>query len=230
MILRFKWYKLIVPNGLQNLGRDLLRSQLTAETDCGFRIRTEDRSGIHLRFAWRSTVVAMTVDEDGNPSPTPIATVNFIDLKFFSLNSAVYLRVENPGKSSRALMNEIERVAGYGFAIQPIIFADSEPPKFFANFDQARLTGLKLINVVFDRHVVGRIELASKEHIDLKSIADSTGKAYVVDTATFDVAANMIRGQLSFNRNGLVRVSERIAPQFLDMFESSIEEFAKRES
>ncbi|MFM0658665.1 hypothetical protein [Paraburkholderia sediminicola] len=224
MTLRFKWYKLSLPTGLPSLVAALLMAPLTSEAECGFRSRPSDELGTCIRFAWRSTVSAMAFDEDGNPTTEAVSTVNFVDLKFFTRGSSTFLRVDNPGKSVRTLMNELGRIAGYGFSILPILFSDAEPPPFFAEFDQIRLVGLKLINVVFDRHVVGRVELASKEGIDLQAVWDTTGKTYVVDTAVYEVMARMIRGQLSFSKGGLVKVTDRLAPQFLHLFEEAIEE------
>jgi hypothetical protein len=227
MTLRYKWYRLTLPFGVSNLVRELLNFPLTLESDCGFRPKQSDETGDCLRFAWRSTVSAVAFDEDGNPCTESVSTINFVDLKFFSRGEAVFLRVDNPGKSVKTLMNELGRIAGYGFSIQPIVFGDSTTPPFFDKFDQIRLVGLKLINVVFDRHVVGRVELASKEGIDLKAIWETTGKAYVVDTATYEVTARMIKGQLSFSKGGLVKVTDRLAPQFLDFFEGAIEKIAE---
>ncbi|MCA8440642.1 hypothetical protein LGM93_26065 [Burkholderia multivorans] len=207
--------------------RELLSFPLTPESDCGFRPKKSDETGDCLRFAWRSTVSAVAFDEDGNPRTESVSTINFVDLKFFCRGEAVFLRIDNPGKSVKTLMNELGRIAGYGFSIQPVVFSDSTPPPFFDKFDQIRLVGLKLINVVFDRHVVGRVELASKEGIDLKAIWETTGKAYVVDTATYEVTARMIKGQLAFSKGGLVKVTDRLAPQFLDFFEGAIEKIAE---
>jgi hypothetical protein len=228
MTLRFKWYKLSLPAGLPSLVDALVISPLTSESECGFRARSSDEPGTSVRFVWRSTVSAIAFDDEGNPTTQAVSTLNFVDLKFFTRGSATFLRVDNPGKSVRMLMNELGRIAGYGFSIQPILFKDAEPPSFFAEFDQIRLLGLKLINVVFDRHVVGRVELASKEGIDLQSVWDTTGKAYVVDTAVYEVMARMSRGQLSFSKGGLVKVTDRLAPQFLHLFENAIEEMTDR--
>lgn len=228
MTLRFKWYKLSLPISLPSLVAALLASPLTSESECGFRARSSHEPGARVRFAWRSTVSAIAFDDDGNPMTQAVSTVSFVDLKFFTRGNATFLRVDNPGKSVRMLMNELGRIAGYGFSLQPILFSDAEPPPFFSEFDQIRLVGLKLINVVFDRHVVGRVELASKEGIDLQSVWDTTGKAYVVDTAVYEVMARMIRGQLSFSKSGLVKVTDRLAPQFLHLFERAIEDMTDR--
>lgn len=224
MTLRFKWFKLWLPDGLPALVRALKKSPMPMDGPSGFRQLREEGDAVYFRFAWRSTVSTTALDEDGNLTVQQVQTINFVDLKFFPVSGSIFLRVDNPGKSLRSLMNELGARAGYGFASQPVVFSDVQPPSFFSHFDQVQLVGIKLINVVFDRHVVGRIELASKEGIDLESL-DVSRKTYVVDTAVYDVLSRLVRGQLAFNKSGLVKVSERIAAQFLSVFEPTLESF-----
>jgi hypothetical protein len=137
------------------------------------------------------------------------------------------MRVDKPGKSLRSLMNEVGarrirfRQSACGFQRCPttqLLFPLRSNPTGRNQAGKRRLRPPR-------RGPRGIGVQGRQEGIELKSVWDVTNKTYVVDTAVYEVLSRLVRGQLAFNKSGLVKVSERIAPQFLSVFEPTLENF-----
>lgn len=75
-----------------------------------------------FKFIWNTVIVATQFDNEGAPESRQTETINFMDIVFLSRAEKTYLRIENPGLSSRKLMNASESIVSIGFYQKPIVF------------------------------------------------------------------------------------------------------------
>jgi hypothetical protein len=146
----------------------------------------------------------------------------------FDQRGTVFLRVENPGRSVKELLNALETAAGFGFYAEAVLFTNGRPAALFDTVQQSRLVGLKLSGAVIGEDVVARIELASKLGMEPAELAILKDIRYTVDSAVFEVLFGSVRGQVAFNANGLVKMSGQLSPKLLDLIEAELDSLFRR--
>jgi len=195
---------------------------LTPAAGFGFSSIEDPNSSSIYRFLWRTKIVATILDESGAPVYQEIDSISFTDFSIVSIDGQTFLRVENPGRSIRELLNALESIIGLGFTSKLVTFEHVRPTTIFEKIKTVRLIGFKVLGVVLDEDLVARMEFASKQGMTLAQMKFLEGRPYKVDSATYEMVHEGIRGQLSFLSNGTVKVSGQLAPKLMQLIEKDL--------
>lgn len=219
MLTRCRWYRIQLPHGTPELSGVIEKHPLGLKSNQGFT-RVNGALGLPIhRFLWRSKVVVTQFDESGAPFYQEIATVNFTDFAILNIDGQSFLRIENPGRSIRDLLNAVESLVGLGFTCKPVTFEKKKPTTVFESIDVIKLIGLKVVGAVFDEDLVARMEFVSKQGITPEKLTILNGVPHKTDSASYELIYGGIKGVLSFNSNGTVRVSGQLSPRLIHLIE-----------
>jgi hypothetical protein len=227
MLVRYRWYLIRGDQTFESSEHSLTQRVFDASAHAGFRRLQRQSDGSAWRFLWRTQVPTVAYDEEGQSRVEMVRTVEVQDFRLFTRGKTLFIRVDNPGRAQRALFNELHEALEYDVAFDLLPVTESDRPKYFSRFDSIRLVGVKLINVGFGEQVAGRIELASKTEINLSDIEELADKKFTVDTATYEISAELLRGQLVLSRNGSASISEKLAEFVGAYIESAFSEKPK---
>ena len=137
-----------------------------------------------------------------------------------------FLRIENPGRNVRDLLNALEALVGMGFTVRPIVFDKGQPSTVFRSVDASKLVGLKVVGAVLADDLVARMEFASKEGMVIEKMNVLNGLKYKVEHAVFELVLGGLKGQISFAANGTVKISGQVAPKLVSLVEKDLPLFA----
>ncbi len=225
MMVRYRWYSIRVPKTLESLSDALLQRPFTQSDSFGFSRLNRDTESPPLRFYWKTKVVVTSFDELGNASYSDIVNINYDDLSLIIVKNQLFMRVENPGRSIRELLNAIESIVGLGFSSEPVLFRHFDPLKVFVDADSIKLIGLKVADVVVSNDLVSSMEFSSKQGINLNEVRVLDGLKYKVDTGTYELTYESARGQISVSSGGLVKISGQLSPKLLHQLEALLPYF-----
>lgn len=222
MLTRYRWYRIQLPRVDFDLTNIIAGKSLTQNASYGFS-RIEGAMGDSMfRFLWREKVVVTLFDEEGTPSYEEVANVNFTDFAIIHIDDATFLRIENPGRNIRDLLNTLESLIGLGFTSQQVSFEKINPLVVFESVDVINMIGLKVVGAVIDEDLVARIDLASKQGMKIDKIQLLEGLHYKVVSAVFELIHEGVRGQVTYASSGLVKVSGKLAPKLLYLIEKDL--------
>lgn len=222
MLTRYRWYRVQLPGADFDLARVMATKPLTADASFGFLQMEIDGDTPKYRFFWRTSIVVTRLDDDGNPTFEKIASINFTDFTIIVIDGSTFLRIENPGRNLRDLMNAFEFLVGLGFTSKPLTFEQARPTTVFENVDAAKLIGLKVVGAVVDEDLVARMEFASKQGMAVESVKLLDGMRYKVDSAVYELIFEGVRGQLAFTASGVAKVSGQLAPRLVHLIERDL--------
>jgi len=225
MFIRYRWYKIQLPHGNVILPDLVTKRIFTPDTSFGF---VQVESGIdtpRFRFLWRTMVVVTRIDDDGIPSYEQVASLSFTEFAVVTIDNLTFLRIENPGRNIRDLLNALESIIGLGFSAKPITFDKSKPTTVFQCVEITKLIGLKVVGAVIDEDLVARMEFASKQGMIVENMKLLDGLKYKVDSAVFELIYEGVRGQVAFASSGMVKVSGQLAPKLLHLIEQDLFKF-----
>lgn len=227
-MMRYRWFRVSLPLRLEKVIQLLSDTPLVSDTPFGFS-RIDDSQSGRLRFWWRTQVVVSHLDEYGEPSFEPIASVSFTDFEFLTLDKHLVLRVENPGRSCRDLLNALETVFGYGFYCKSITFEGAHYPSFFTGIGPANLVGLKVVGSLPNQGLLARVDLASKEGMLEEEIPLLQGMKYRTDQAIFEILFHGTRGKIAITSSGLIRTTGHLAPMLVDLVQQALPGLLERQ-
>lgn len=222
MLTRYRWYRIQLPSGSLDLPDILANHPFVANASQGFTKAEGSLGGLIYRFLWRSKVVITQFDDSGAPAYQEVTTVNFTDFAIINIEGITFLRIENPGRSIRDLLNAIEALVGLGFTCKPVTFEGSKPTTVFEEIETIKLIGLKVIDAVLDEDLVARMEFASKQGITLEKLTILEGVPNKIESASYELIYEGVKGVLAFTSNGTVKISGRLAPRLLHLVEQDL--------
>lgn len=223
MSTRYRWFRLRLPISPAELHARISTSRFSPDARSGFAAVSSESDGEPaFRFLWRSKVLVTRLSDDGTPNTEEVESLDYTDFKLIELGEAIFLRVENPGRSVRDLMNALELMAGMGFTSKSVQFDQARPSTFFASLSTSKLVGLKVVGAVVADDLVARMEFASKEGMDPTEMQVLHGLKYRVELAVYEVIHQGIRGQVSFASSGMVKISGQIAPRLISLIEADL--------
>lgn len=226
MLNRYRWYRIQLPNGNTDLSSIIAAHPLVAEVNSGF-MTIDGSSGVSTyRFLLRSKVVITLLDNNGIPAYQEVATVNITDFSVLSVNGLTFLRVENPGRSIRELLNAIEALVGLGFMCKPVTFEHARPTLVFAQIQSIKMITLKVVGAVLDDDLLARMEFSSKKGITVDKLNILDGVHHKIESASYELIYEGVKGQLAFASNGTVKVSGQLAPKLLHLIEQDLAKFS----
>lgn len=222
MLKRYRWYRIQLPRGAKDLAEIITARPLGPGDTYGFS-RTEGSTGEWLhRFLWRTKVFVTQFDDAGVPSYQEVASVNFTDFAIIELDGESFLRIENPGRNIRDLLNALESMVGLGFTSKLLTFEKAKPTKVFESIQAFKLIGLKVVGAVVEEDLVARMEFVSKQGMVVEQMKLLEGLRHKVDSATYELLYEGIRGQLAFSSSGTVKVSGQLAPRLVHLIEQDL--------
>lgn len=225
MQARFKWFRIKFPAKSKNLAMLIASHPFNNKTSYGFASLLDSSSGASYRFLWRSRVVVTKLDSEGLPSYEQIESVSFTDFELVDIEDLTFLRVENPGRNIRELLNALEALIGIGFTVKPITFGKARPITIFESVDAFKLVGLKIVGAVVADDLVARMEFVSRSGMVIENMNVLNGLRYEVEHAAFEIFIEGLKGQVSFAANGTVKISGQIAPKVISLVEADLHLF-----
>lgn len=222
MVNRYRWYRIQLPRHTTDLAAIITARPLVPDAAYGFA-QTVGTTGAALhRFLWRTKVTVTQFDDAGAPAYQEVASVNFTDFAISKIDGEIFLRVENPGRNIRDLLNALEAAVGLGFTSKLLTFEKAKPTTVFAATQSCKLVGLKVIGAVVAEDLVARLEFASKQGMNVDKMKLLDGLHHKVDSATYDLVYEGIRGQLALSASGTVKISGQLAPMLVHLIEQDL--------
>lgn len=222
MLNRYRWYRIRLPRGATDLAVVIASRPFAPDNSFGFS-RVDGPSGASLfRFLWRTKVFVTQFDDSGTPTYQEVASVNFTDFAVIEVDGHIFLRIENPGRNIRDLLNALESIVGLGFTSKLLTFEKARPTTVFESIETVKLIGLKVIGLVVDEDLVARMEFASKQGMIVEKMKLLEGLHHKVDSATYELVYEGIRGQLAFSSSGTVKISGQLAPKLVHLIEQDL--------
>lgn len=222
MLTRYRWFRIQLPETARDFAVLIAKRQFDSTSAYGFARTANDSTGTGYRFLSRTRVIVTTLDADGSPNYEPIESVNVTEFSFVAIGHMKFLRIENPGRNTRDLLNALETLVGMGFTARPIMFDRGRPSTVFNVVDSSKLVGLKVVGAVLADDLVARMEFASKEGMIIDGMRILDGLKYKVEHAVFDIILNGLRGQVAFAANGTVKVSGQLALKLVSLIEQDL--------
>lgn len=225
MQARYRWFRIQLPARARDLADLVARCSFDSTSPYGFARILGDVGGASYRFLWRSRVVVTKLDPDGAPTYEKIDSVSFTDFSLVEVGELIFLRVENPSRNIREMLNALETLVGMGFTAKPVVFDKGHPSTVFRAVDASKLVGLKVVGAVLADDLVSRMEFVSKEGMAVENMTVLAGLKYRVEHAVFEVFLGGLKGQIAFAANGTVKISGQIAPRLIGLVEEDLPSF-----
>lgn len=225
MMIRYRWFRIQLPESAWEIAAVIAKCPFYATSAYGFAQTSGEDGEDGYRFFWRTRVVVTKLDAEGSPAYEEIDSVSFTNFAVVTLSNMTFLRIENPGRNIRDLLNALETLIGLGFTAKPIMFDKGWPSAVFSFVDSSKLVGLKVVGAVLADDLVARMEFASKEGLVIEKISVLAGLQYKIELAVFELILNGLRGQLAFSANGTVKISGQVAPKLLSLIEQDLPKF-----
>jgi hypothetical protein len=223
---RYRWYRIQLPSESEPLPSILARTLFGNAAAFGFQWLESTGTAVRFRFVSRVTVVVTHLDDTGTPAYEQVSSVSFTDFAVVSVDGSLFLRIENPPRNARDLLNAIESAVGFGFTCKLLVFEKTWPQLIFENVDSWKLVGLKAIDVVVGEDIVARIDFASTNGIDPEKLSILRGLRYRVDCSTYELFYHGLGGQLVVTAAGAVRIGGLLAPKVLNLIERELPRLA----
>ena len=219
---RYKWYCLGLPGSLFDFIGRIKARNFSANSASGFIAGEDDLESYAFRYAWRSRIVATDIDAEGNSTASSISIVNVCEFSIFSKFDKIWLRIVDPPRSNKELLDALETVAGFGFYAEIVIFSSSVHAALLKSVDECRLISFKGVGGIPEEKAVARIEMASKIGLDLNRFEFLKKIQYSVDHAVYEAVYRRERGQIAFSTSGLVKIGGDLRPYMLELVESEL--------
>lgn len=222
MDTKYRWYRIQYPRENFEISPILKKSPLTSKSNFGFAFIEDDFGNLKYRFFKRSKLTITVLDDKGEPTYQEILTVEVTDFAILSINSQVFLRVENPGRSIRNLLNTLEKLIGLGFTCKSITFEKIQFTEIFISLDDTKLVGLKVTGILISQGLKANLELISNKGIVIEEIRMLEEMQYSISSAVIELLYKGLRGRVSLASTGLVKITGKLTPKIIHIIEQSL--------
>lgn len=219
MLTRYRWYRIQLPHEATDLATLVAKCPFISDASFGFSQVDAGIGDPKHRFLWRTKVVITKLDVEGLPTYEQVESVSFTDFSVVVVDAMTFIRIENPGRNIRDLLNTLESLAGMGFTAKPMTFERARPTTIFNQVSVSKMVGLKVVGAVIDEDLVARMEFASKQGMNVDNMKVLNSLKYKVELAVFEFIYEGIRGQVAFSANGSVKISGQLAPKLVSLIE-----------
>ncbi|GAA6141944.1 hypothetical protein [Hydrogenophaga sp. 5NK40-0174] len=216
---RYKWFRISLPIDLQLLLDRLNSNPFLGDVDFGFGFVAGSGGRIRFRYYRRVKLVVGFVDERGDPANRLIDSIESFEFEFISSNGLLIIRIDDPPRSIKSLLDRLERACGEGFSVELMTFPFDCHQIILSGPKSTRLIALKGAGADRRRNYVARVEVASREGIVLEHLTVLRGLDFSIENSTYEVITNEGKGQVAFLASGVVRFSDQIADSLLVAFE-----------
>lgn len=219
---RHKWFRIGLPGTLNQLEKRVRATRLTADRQFGFSLRSAENGEVVTTFLQRSSVPIVLLDGEGNAQRQLINTIDRIDFVFLQSSAGCWIRVDEPPRSLRDMLNALETTAGMGFSAEPVTFSLAQQKAVLARTDEFKLIGLKGVGSSVELQMVARIELASKVGLNLERLEILRDLSCTIDHSSYEASYQRTRGQITFTATGVVRLAGQLQPRLLNLVERQL--------
>lgn len=221
MATRYRWYRIQFPDENMDFLSLVTEIPFINQRGYGFSSNRDEFGDTAYRFIYRTNLTITTVDEDGTLVHKEIPSTDFIDFTLLYIGMSVFMRVVNPGRSIRDLLNALESQIGLGFVCKPITFSKIQPTEIFTDNYETKLVGLKVSGMV-DNDLGTKIEITSTDGMSIENIKLLNEIRYTLTSAVLEVLFEGIRGQVTITATGLVKISGKLKPKLLGEIEKQL--------
>lgn len=224
MISRFKWYAVRLPCPPGEAFEKLEQHRYEPDKTSGFIVDPTERS---FHFFWKTSFYANTLNSDGESHKEEVLSLSSQKVTVLG-DECIVFRTQDPPRSSREMLNALDKVFGFGFTCEQIFITEKLVRASIESFEAITLNTVKLSGAISSISAVARVEIASKVGIDQMSISNFGLSDPVIDAGTFSVRYRGSTGQVGFTRSGVCKISGELAPRLQAMIESKILKNARR--
>lgn len=211
-----------LPEGLAGLHEHLLMLGKTEDRTFSFSFLGQEKNRWKYNYYWQAYISRVDFDEDGLLRTEEIINFSFCELEFYFSNSKMWLRVKNPPRSVKDLLDNIERAVGFGFFVESVSLFLNDNFLLLGKNAHKKLIAFKAFVPMPMESSLVRMEAVSKEGMDLDSFTLLQKNDYQLDQLTYEVMFERARGQISIGRSGLVKIGGQISPYLLEQIEKSL--------
>lgn len=217
---RYKWFRVDLPIDFRVLLRRLSRFPFLADTESGFHFVAGDGDRVRFRFLRRVKVIVGVFDELGGPATQVIDSVESFEFELVESFDSILVRIDEPPRSIKSLLDSLERVCGGGLAVVLVTFPFESHRVMLSELKSSRLVALKGAGADHGRKYVARVEVASREGIVLEQLEVLSGLEFSIENSTYEVVTDQGRGQVAFLSSGVVRFGDQVADNLLVSIEN----------
>ncbi len=222
MLNRYRWYRIQVPNHTASLASIFTSHPLGTQTNFGFALIEGSLGGAMYRFLWRTKVVVTLIDDSGITSYQEVGSVDFTDFAIIVIEGETFFRIENPGRNIRDLLNALETLLGLGFTCKVLTFDKVMPTTIFEYIENVKLIGFKVVDAVITNDLLARMEFTSKQGMIKENLKQLEGVQYKFESATYELAYEGVRGQMTISSSGSVKIWGGLAPKLVHLIEQDL--------
>ncbi|WP_116866822.1 hypothetical protein [Pseudomonas syringae] len=224
MISRFKWYSVSLPCSVGEALQRLEEGRYDPSQRTGFIVDAGERS---FQFIWKTSIYATVIDSSGSSSREEITSVCSQKIQVLG-EEQIFFRLEDPPRSSKELLNALDKIIGFGFSCEQVVVTDELIRNSIEPFHSITLNTLKLSGAISSIAAIARVEIASKEGIDQESIENFGLSQSLIEAGTYSVRYKGSSGQVGFTRTGLCKISGELTARIKASIESNLINFKTR--
>jgi len=226
MISRFKWYAIRFPCTVAEAFQKLESYRYDPTQATGFVVDTSDSS---FQFFWTAPIFATIIDSDGVSNRNEIFSVSSQQAHILGTDRLV-MRMQDPPRSSRELLNSLEKLLGFGFTCEKITLTDALIRKSIESFHSVTLNSIKISGTIPSMSAIARVELASKTGIEIDKIDNFQLEGMIVDSASYTAKYKGLSGSVGFTRSGMCKISGDLGPLIQSNIEKNLLSLASADS
>lgn len=217
---RHKWFSIRLNIPLPQLIKKLKKLEFREGGDFGFLSRDSDYNDRFCFRFFKKTIIQFSVlGTHGDVEYRGVETVVGLSFELFEGNECIWLKIEEPPRSTRDFLDALEAVAGFGFSAEPFIFSIKKQKLALKNFDRVRLIGFRGVGSSIQERLIARVDVASKEGLEPDRLDLLSGLEFKMDQTTYEVSYKMLKGQVTFTSTGLVRTSGPVSSYMIESLE-----------
>lgn len=216
---RYKWFRISLPLRLGQLVKRLGQLSFGAERESGFLFVAGAQGRFRFRYFRRTKVAVNVVDENGGPSTQVIDAVESFEFEFSDAGEFLLLRIDEPPRSIKSLLDRLEQVCGGVLSVSLLSFAFGDHGLILDGLQSYKLVALKGVGADRRQRYVARVEVASREGIVIEQLSLLRGLEFSIDNSTYEVLCGLGRGQVSFSSSGVVKLGDQVAETLLEAVE-----------
>ncbi len=219
MATRYRWLRINTDLEITEIKAKIAGARFSTDVDEWFSSVDPEINGV-IRYYWRTVVTTSYIDQDNSQVYQAVPTLAMLDFSLVKGKAATYIRLKNPPRTISVFLSALEQIIGFGFWVENFNMLVCGRDELLKKSNNARLVSVKATNVKLAENVIGRVEAVSKEYISDDILGKFAMYPHLIDFCAYELIHQNMRGQVSFYRNGQVKVSENIGGFVLDLVEN----------
>jgi len=221
-MLKIRYFAIRLPVAFDQV-LTFVQANSSAEWKNGLRLVQYSVTDIVLAYTVERVLPIRRYLENGDEVIENAVTMDRHSVRLFKTSDKSYLSLLDPGRSTRIVVDILDAVfPDGGYFIDPVEVSSSLIHRHIEKFDSFKLVSAKIKDFEVYRGAVGRLEISSQEGLAADIAPFLQDKFYRVDSFTYEVTHNFVKGSIQYTRNGTVRISGPLIESAFPMFESCL--------